>query len=268
MPPVFVQALGWWTPDWPDWPQAAVALRGEAVVPAVATANGSRRPAPRLLAANERRRAPDAVLMALQVAEEACASAGADPATLPSVFTSAHGDLTIVDALCRTLAGDPLLLSPMRFHHSVHNAASGYWAIGAHNPEASSALAAGPHSFAAGWLEAATQCIADNRAVLLVGCDTEAMGPLQSVNASRGLLAVAMLLAPAPRGPQDRAIAWRLQPGAHAAPPLRSAAAHTLQANAMADALPLFEALADTRSTALTLPLSATLALALSLSPA
>ena len=263
-PPVFVQALGWWTPDWPDWAQAAAALRGEAVAPA----EHQRRPAPRLLAANERRRAPDAVLMALQVAEEACAGAGADPATLPSVFTSAHGDLAIVDALCRTLAADPLLLSPMRFHHSVHNAASGYWAIGAHNPEASTALAAGAHSFAAGWLEAATQCVADDRPVLLVGCDTEAMGPLQSVNASRGLLAVAMLLAPAPRRAADRTIAWRLQPGALAAPPLRSTAARALQANAMADALPLFEALADTASTDLTLPLSATLALALSLSPA
>lgn len=263
-PPVHVQALGWWSPEWPDWPRAAAALRGEAVVPAA----GPRRPAPTLLPANERRRAPDAVLMALQVAEEACAAAGADPATVASVFASAYGDLAIVDTLCLTLAGDPLLLSPMRFHHSVHNAASGYWAIGARNPEASTALAAGAHSFAAGWLEAATQCIADQRAVLLVGCDTEAMGPLQSVNASRGLLAVAMLLAPAPRGAQDRAIGWRLLPGAHAAPPLRSAAAHALQAHAMADALPLFEALADSGSTRLTLPLSASIALALELSPA
>lgn len=263
-PPVFVQALGWWTPDWPDWPGAAAALRGEALAQPAA----HRRPAPALLPANERRRAPDSVLMALQVAEEACAAAGADPATLASVFASAHGDLAIVDALCRTLAGDPLLLSPLRFHHSVHNAASGYWAIGAHSLEASTALAAGAHSFGAGLLEAATQCVADARPVLLVGCDTEAMGPLQSVNASRGLLAVAMLLAPAPRSAQDRAIAWRLQPGARAAPPLRSTAARALQANAMADALPLFEALADTRSTSLTLPLSTSLALALSLSPA
>lgn len=263
MPPVHVQALGWWSPGWPDWPQAAAALRG-AATPAAA---GAHRPVPTLLSANERRRAPDAVLMALQAAKEACAAAGADPATLPTVFASAHGDLAIVDALCRTLAADPMLLSPMRFHHSVHNAASGYWAIGAHNHEASSALAAGAHSFAAGWLEAATQCTADDRPVLLVACDTEAMGPLQSVNGSRGLLAVAMLLAPAARSPADRAIHWRLLAGAHAAPALHSAAACALQANALADALPLYEALADKASTALTLPLSATLALALTLAP-
>jgi len=265
MPPVFVQGLGWWSTAWPAWPQAAAALRGEAAgLPAPA----SGRPSPAGLSANERRRAPDSVLMALQVAEAACAAAGADAATLPSVFTSMHGDLAIVDALCRTLADDPLLLSPTRFHHSVHNAASGYWAIGAHNTEASTALAADAHGFAAGWLEAATQCLADARPVLLVACDTEAVGPLRSVNHSRGLLAVALLLAPAPRGPQDRAIGWQLQPGAVAAPPLRSAAARSLQGNAGAGALPLFEALADSRSTTLALPLSPGLALQLALSPA
>lgn len=264
-PPVYVQGLGWWSTAWPGWPQAAAALRGEV---ADAAPPPARRPAPAGLSANERRRAPDSVLMALQVAEAACAAAGADAATLPSVFTSAHGDLAIVDALCRTLADDPLLLSPTRFHHSVHNAASGYWAIGAHNTEASTALAADAHGFAAGWLEAATQCLADARPVLLVACDTEAVGPLRSVNHSRGLLAVAMLLAPAPRGPRDRAIGWQLQPGTVAAPPLRSAAARSLQANAGAGALPLFEALADSRSTTLGLPLSPTLALRLKLSPA
>ena len=264
-PPVYVQGLGWWSTAWPGWPQAAAALRGEV---ADAAPPPARRPAPSGLSANERRRAPDSVLMALQVAEAACAAAGADAATLPSVFTSAHGDLAIVDALCRTLADDPLLLSPTRFHHSVHNAASGYWAIGAHNTEASTALAADAHGFAAGWLEAATQCLADARPVLLVACDTEAVGPLRSVNPSRGLLAVAMLLAPKPRGPQDRAIGWQLQPGGVVMPPLRSVAARSLQANAGAGALPLFEALADSRSTTLDLPLSPALALRLALSPA
>jgi uncharacterized repeat protein (TIGR01451 family) len=63
-------------------------------------------------------------------------------ASSPSVFSSAHGDLAIVDALCRSLAQDPQLLSPMRFHNSVHNATSGYWAIGCRSREASTAVAA------------------------------------------------------------------------------------------------------------------------------
>lgn len=263
-PRVFVQGLAFWSPQWPGWAQAAPALRGEPV----AAADPPARAAPTLLAANERRRAPDAVLMALTVAQAACADAGVDPAAVASVFASAHGDLAIVDALCRTLADDPLLLSPMRFHHSVHNAASGYWAIGAHNVQPGTALAAGDHSFAAGWLEAACQCAADPRPVLLVAGDTAALGPLQSVNHSRGLLAVAMVLSVQPLTAAARGIAWSLQPGAVPRPPLRSAAAQALQANASADALPLYEALADSRSTRLQLPLSADLALHLQLDPA
>jgi Beta-ketoacyl synthase, N-terminal domain len=258
-----VQGLAFWSPAWGHWAQAAPALRGDGAPPQ-AQGGDLRRPSPRLLGANERRRAPDSVLMALQVAEDACAAAGVDPAGLPSVFTSAHGDLAIVDALCRTLAGDPLLLSPMRFHHSVHNAASGYWAIGCRSHQASTAVAGGRHSFAAGLLEALTQCASEQRPVLLVGCDTEAMGPLQSVNHSRGLLAVALLLAPG----GARRLSWSLQAGPTALPALRSAAARSLRHNAMSDALPLFEALADSGSTSLALPLSATLALALQLDPA
>ena len=38
--------------------------------------------------------------------------AGRDPATLPSVFASTHGDLTITDTICATLAADPRAMSP------------------------------------------------------------------------------------------------------------------------------------------------------------
>jgi len=221
------------------------------------------RPAPALLAANERRRAPQAVLMALQAAEAAVAlqaakAAGAAPdlSTVATVFASAHGDLAIVDALCRSLAQEPLLLSPLRFHHSVHNAASGYFAIGARNREASTAVAGGPWSFAAGWLEAASQCAADQRPVLLVGCDTAApAGPLQSVNDSREALALALLLAPA--GGEGRRVEWRLVPGASAPPP----------GNPMAAARPLLAALTAPQPAALQLPLSDHLALALTIAP-
>ncbi|MFG5406940.1 beta-ketoacyl synthase chain length factor [Piscinibacter sakaiensis] len=119
---------------------------------------------------------PAAATAALAVAEAACAEAGQPPRGLPSVFTSAHGDLAVVDALCRTLATDPLHLSPTRFHHSVHNAASGYWAIAAGAEAGSSAVSGASHSFATGLLEAAAVAAADGSPVLLVGADTEARG--------------------------------------------------------------------------------------------
>lgn len=228
---------------------------------------GARRPAPALLGANERRRAPESVLVALHVAQLAAEQAQADPRTLASVFTSAHGDLGVVDALCRTLAEAPALLSPTRFHHSVHNAASGYWAIATGCRAPSSALSAFDASFANGLLEAASQALADDRAVLLVGVDVEARGALASVNRSRGTLGVALVLTPKASGRSKWAISMETTPGAAAAervPPARA----DLAANALADALPLFEALAAGHPTRIALPLGPALALRLALTPA
>jgi hypothetical protein len=273
---VFIDGLALWSPTLPGWEAARPALRHMAAPLPPAPA----RPSPPLLTGNERRRAPDAVLLALEVAGRAIAGSGHDARDLASVFTSAHGDLATTDALCRTLADNPRLLSPTRFHHSVHNAPSGYWAIASGSQAASTALAAGPQSFAAGLLEAACQCAADARPVLLVGCDTDAVGALASVNRSRGLLAVALVLAPTAGAASRWALDWQLQSGQSgpggqggtAVPtPARSPAAQGLAANALADALPLFEALAGDAATTLTLSLTSgrapALCLALALHP-
>jgi hypothetical protein len=238
---LYVEGLALWSPTLPGWALASPALRGERL-PFAETA--AARPSPALLAANERRRAPDGVLVALEVAAAAVAMAGRDAATLPSVFTSAHGDLAIVDGLCSTLAANPTLLSPTRFHHSVHNAASGYWAMatGCHAP--SSAVAGFEASFALGLLEAATQVATEHTPVLLAGFDTEARGALASVTRSRGLLGVALVLAPGRSAAARAVLDWSTAPGQAALPPLRSPAARALAGNALADALPLFEALA------------------------
>jgi hypothetical protein len=148
----------------------------------------------------------------------------------------------------------------------VHNAAAGYWTMATGCHEASTALTAFDCSFANGLLAAAVQCAADKRAVLLVGYDVAAVGGLASVTRSDGLLAVALVLSPE-RGAHTRArLDWALRDAA-AAPPLHSAAARALAGNAMADALPLFEALARGEPAGLDLPLSPWQALQLRLTP-
>jgi Beta-ketoacyl synthase, N-terminal domain len=261
---LFINGIALWSPQLNDWPAARAAFRAEAPRPG-AQAQG--RPAPALLAANERRRASDSVLVALEVAAAAIAASGLNAADVASVFTSAHGDLPITDALCRTLASDPLLLSPTRFHHAVHNAASGYWAIasGCHAP--STALAAFDHSFASGLLEAASQAAASGAPVLLVGFDTEAAGPLASVNRSRGLLGVALVLSPTQNAASSWALDWTLRSGDAVRAPLQSSAAQALAQNAIADALPLFEALARGTACELLLPLGGLRPLLLRLRP-
>ena len=256
----WVDGVALWSPTLPGWEVAAVALRGGPL-----PAEQASRPAPALLAANDRRRAPDSVLLALEVAAAALAASGRAAADVATVFASAHGDLPITDALCKTLAAGPRLLSPTRFHHSVHNAASGYWAMGSGSTAASTALAAAEGSFATGLLEALAQCAADTAPVMLVAYDSEATGALRSVNSSRGLLAVALLLAPKPAGPASWALDWHTGPGAVSVPAAQSAAALALQANASSPALPLFEALARGEDAALAWPISATLALHLQL---
>ena len=260
----FVDGIAFWAPTLPGWEHARAAFRGEAApldVPA-------KRPAPELLAAAERRRAPDTVALALEVAAAAVRAAGAAADALPSVFTSAHGDLAVNDYMCTTLAKEPTLISPTKFHNSVHNAAAGYWTIATGCREASTALTAFDASFGAGLLEAACQCTADARPVLLVAFDVEATGALATVTHSSGLLACAFVLAPEASARSVAAFDWQLARGGVVAA-ARSPAARSLAGNAMAGAMPLLEAIATSTPAgdggdALALPLSPSLALRLS----
>ncbi|MDH5540971.1 MAG: beta-ketoacyl synthase chain length factor [Rhizobacter sp.] len=260
---VFVDGLAFWSPALPGWAAARAAFRGEAGL----LEPPARRPASLLLAPTERRRAPDTVALALEVAERAVEQSGLAASDLPSVFVSAHGDLAINDSMCATLADQPTLMSPTKFHHSVHNAAAGYWTMGTACMQASTALAAFEQSFAAGLLEAASQCVADARPVLLVGYDIESRGPLASVARSRGLLGAAIVLAPQRGARSQAALGCSLRSGPSSLPQLRSVAARSLVDNAMGDCLPLFEALAMAVPQSLALPLSARLSLSLHLTP-
>lgn len=269
MTPLFIDGVAMWAPAWPGWATARAAFRGE--VGGDFEGKGGpadppvRRPAPELLPPAERRRAPDSVALALEVAAQAVAQSGHCAADLVSVFTSAHGDLTLTDNLCSTLVHTPTLISPTKFLNSVHNAASGHWAQATGCMQASVAVSAFRHSFAAGLMEACVQCATDDRAVLLVACDIEACGALAFTTESRGLLGFALVLSPVPGARSLAALTWSLASGPSTPCALRSAAAQALAGNAMADGLPLFEALALEQQAALRLPLSATLALDLRL---
>ncbi|MGJ4730775.1 beta-ketoacyl synthase chain length factor, partial [Luteimonas sp. SDU101] len=198
------------------------------------------RPAPQLLAPNERRRAPPSVLVALEVALAACADAGLAADGLPSVFASTHGDLGITDYMCATLATAPGEVSPTKFHNSVHNAAAGYWTIGAGCMRTATAISAHRASFAQGLLEAMVQLATDAPAVLLVGYDTAASGLLGTVTRSEGLLGGALVLVRDGNGPR---LSARLEDGDAGEGP--GPLARHARANAMAPMLPLFDALAS-----------------------
>ena len=231
-----VEGIGFWSHGLPSWDSARDFARGDAP-PGEAAA----RPSPQLLAPNERRRAPETVAVALEVALAACTAAGRAPDSLPSVFASTHGDLQITDYICSTLAREPLTVSPTRFHNSVHNAAAGYWTIGAGAMHAATAISAFDATFAQGLVDAMAQLATGSEAVLLVGYDSASSGPLAHVSRSQGLLGAALVLSRAPRAGSPR-ITITLADGESSAGqgPLASA----IKGNAMAPMLPLFDALA------------------------
>jgi len=188
------------------------------------------------------------VAVALEVALAACRAAGREPAELPSVFASTHGDLAITDYMCATLAEDPRAISPTKFHNSVHNAAAGYWTIGAGCLRPATALSAHRASFVQGLLEALAQLACGEEAVLLAAYDTAGTGPLGAVSRSEGLLGGALVLARSgcgqDNGEGDGGTLLRATLVEGEAPQRHGPLARHGAANAMAPMLPLFDALA------------------------
>jgi hypothetical protein len=239
---LYIEGIGFWASRLPGWEAARAILRGEAAAPDKAQT----RPAPALLPPAERRRAPDTVAVALEVAARACEMAKRDPKLMASVFASTHGDLAISDALCDTLAKTPSLTSPTKFHNSVHNAAAGYWTIATGCLKPYTSVSGYTFTFGEGLLEAASQVLSAGSPVLYVAFDIEARGPVGTMQPSRGVFAGALVLS-AEAG--ERAIAKLAfdvsssdSPGPSEA---RAANAALVEGNAMSNGLPLFEALAD-----------------------
>lgn len=231
---LYIDGIGLWGAGLDDWPQARSVLRGEQ--PYVASSQAL--PSPAVLPAAERRRSPATARIAVQVAAEACAMAGVDPAQVPSVFASSHGDTQITDYMCRELALDAPL-SPTRFHNSVHNAASGYWTIAVNCMHSANALSGGEQSFEYGLLEAAAQSLTSLRPVLLVAYDLAAPAPLVTVCPIHFNFGVALLLSPAPSTRSIACLQRTRQSVAKGLPELPAGLDALMSGNPAARALPL-----------------------------
>lgn len=235
----FLNGVALWAPRLPGWEIAAPVLRGDSDAPEQPAA----RPAPALLAPTERRRAPDTVAIALEVAARACESAGVDPKAVASVFASTHGDLAISDYMSDTLARTPNLVSPIRFHNSVHNAAAGYWSIGTGSMQPYTALTAWGDTFGEGLLEALVQAHTGAGSALLVAYDIEARGPLAQMQPSRGIVGAGLVVAPQPGAAALARLRWQAIRGTRRSEPLPRNRG-LVAGNAMAACLPFFEAVA------------------------
>jgi hypothetical protein len=238
-----VQGLGLLGPGLTDWSAGCAVLNAEAPYVALRTVL----PLPDVLPPAERRRAGRVIKIALAVGAEAVVRAAADARTLPTVFTSSGGDGDNCHEICVALASRERLISPTRFHNSVHNAASGYWTIAYGCTAGSTSLCAGDASFAAGLLEALAQLACGASAVLLLAYDADYPQPLRAKRPIPDAFGTALLLTP----PDSATGLARLQVGWSAAPAASMANAELellRRSIPAARSLPLLERLAQRRA--------------------
>ncbi|CAN5265898.1 hypothetical protein BH24PSE2_BH24PSE2_13960 [soil metagenome] len=256
---ICVSGIGIWTRGFHDWPEfLRLAANGFSEVRAEAVA-----PAPPALPPRERRRAPLPVRLAVEVAHQACEMAGVDKTDIASVFTSAMGDTDITEYMCRALAAPVKMLSPTRFHNSVHNAPSGYWSISAGNRAPSSYAGSFHRTVPVALLEAATLCEAENRPVLLVVYDIANGPPFHDICPIAESFAAALVLDPDCGNTAGGSLELAVGAGSASSPePQNLVLAGLAATNPAARCLPLLEALAAERPAELRWPLGTSVHLA------
>ena len=187
-----IEGIGLLGPGLDGWTGSAALLEGRSPYLPQPTVV----PIPDGLPPAERRRLGLVVKLALAVGLQATSKAGVEPDALPAVFASSGGDGQNCHEICQGLSLDELIISPTRFHNSVHNAAAGYWSIATRSKAASNALCAFDFSFGAGLLEAVTQVVVDQTRVLLVAYDAPYPQPLYAKRPIPEAFGVAFVLAP------------------------------------------------------------------------
>ena len=161
-------------------------------------------PKPEVIPANERRRAPLPVRLAVESSWQAVQNAGLDPVDLPCVFVSGIGDTQLTDYMCRVLAGENKALSPTKFHNSVHNAAAGYWTISTGCMQAANSVAGFQESVSLTLMEALVQCQTENKPLLLTFYDAPSSEVLKELLKNEDPFSASIVIAPKDWSKQHR----------------------------------------------------------------
>lgn len=243
---VTVTGIGIWTRGVRSWDE----FRQGVADGFTAMADDFEPPRPEAIPARERRRSGLTINLAVEVMHQACDMAGVDKTAIASVFASAMGDTDVTDYMCRKLATSEKLLSPTKFHNSVHNAPSGYWSISAVNRQPSSFVGGFRDSFACGLLEAATCAVAEMLPVGFAAYDVANRAPFGDVLPIDESLGLALLMLPGEH-PDGWCMALDVVAGTEPTSTAQHPALRRLaDANPIGVGLPLLEALAGAGSEA------------------
>jgi len=187
--PIYVHGVGIWTPGY-DRPLAWCEQEADPNV---------LKPTAALLEGNLRRRATPLSRMGVEVFDQAVTHAKRDPASIQTVWATAHGEHTPAIKLLEMMQLGEGKLSPTQFHNSVHNTSGGYASIATGNVAASTTLTGGRELVASALLEA--WCLAEfsGHDVALILADEALLSPFERPGACVPL-ALSLLLSEQPEG--------------------------------------------------------------------
>lgn len=186
-----IASIGAWGSNFENWGQLKQLLNGEQ-----GEAHGLKGPKPEIIPANERRRAPLPVRLAVETSWQATQGSTYDAKDLSCVFVSGLGDTQLTDYMCKVLAGENKALSPTKFHNSVHNAAAGYWTISTGCMQAANSVAGFDESVSLTLLEALIQADAQQRPMLLTFYDAPSSEVLKKLLKNEQSFSVSLVMVP------------------------------------------------------------------------
>ena len=251
---VYLESIGAWGEGFCNWKQ----LR-EMILGATNHDEGNAAPKPSVIPANERRRAPLSSKLAVEVCAQSVAGAFDPEQPMASVFCSGLGDTELTDYMCRELAREDKLLSPTKFHNSVHNAPAGYWTIAMGCNKAASAVAGLYESVSEALLEGLIQCLVGDEPVLLSFYDTPASSTLRSIYSVDQAFAVSFIVSSVRTPHSECEINWQVEDGEVRAWPevnLAEKLRKCYETNISARTLALLEPIAREDTKSVSLPLS------------
>ncbi len=153
------------------------------------------KPAPASLSRRQALRLSESTRLAIMAAEQI----GEDvPDGAAWVFASSNGEGRTLNDILTALSQPEIMIQPLRFQNSVHNAAQGQWSIVARATGPATSIAAHDHSAGAGLLKAMMQAAVEETAVGLVAFDAPFPPPLHEKRRVALPMAAALALSPEP----------------------------------------------------------------------
>jgi len=201
-----IAGVGAWGSYFESWDALRALLQGAAL-----PESKNKGPKPTVIPANERRRAPLSVRLAVESSFQASESANIAPETLACVFVSGLGDTDLTDYMCKTLASEYKELSPTKFHNSVHNAPAGYWTISTKTMKAANSVAGFEHCVSLTLLEAMIQCESENLPLIVTFYDAPVSPILQPLLLNQEAFAFSLIIYPMSHDVKGVAISATIQ---------------------------------------------------------